>query len=300
MVQTKIKIPIITGPTASGKTSLIFEIAKQKSVEIISCDSRQVYIGMDIGTAKPSKEERKRVYHHLIDIVKVNERYSAGKFTNDALRSIKEILDKGKLPVIVGGTGLYIDAIVKGISANVSVPEEIREKVKKDWDEDRESLLNELKSVDEEMYNRLHPNDKQRIIRAIEVYRYTGIPLSVWWRKGEVNRTDDYEFDIMTLSIERNMLKKRIKDRVYKMLEMGWIDEVEGLLKRYKKDDYGMKTVGYKEIVQFLEGNIEEDELPDKIYVSTWRYAKRQITWFKRYNWYSADEIFDRVIKWRL
>ncbi len=300
MVQTKVKIPIITGPTASGKTSLIFEIAKQRSVEIISCDSRQVYIGMDIGTAKPSEEERKEVPHYLIDIVNVNERYSAGRFTKDALVSIKEILEKGKLPVIVGGTGLYIDAIVKGISANVSVPEKIREKVKKDWNENKESLLNELKYVDEEMYNRLHPNDKQRIIRAIEVYRYTGIPLSVWWKKGEINKIDDYEFGIMALFVERDVLKKRIKDRVYKMLEMGWIGEVEELLRKYKKDDYGMKTVGYKEIVQFLEGNIKEDELPDKIYVSTWRYAKRQITWFKRYNWYSADDIFDRVIKWRL
>ncbi len=297
MVSSHLKmVPIIMGPTAVGKTDLCIELSKFLPIEIIMCDSRQVYKKMDIGTAKPEKHILQQLPHYLIDIIDVSEKYSAGSFVEDALNLIDKILGEKKIPIISGGTGLYLDALVKGLSNVPSVPEEIRKTLRDEWDKNPDILRRELKENDRKMYDKLHSNDKHRIIRALEVWRYTGKTLSEWWENHSY--TQKYDFRIMIIKEERNILKNRIKKRVHKMLDMGWIEETEKLLTEYKETDYGLQTIGYKEIIRYLKGEIKKEELPDKIYVTTWRYAKRQLTWFNKYDYYSRKEIIKNLISY--
>ena len=273
----------LLGPTASGKSALALRLAQVHPIEIVSVDSAQVYRGMDIGTAKPSASERSRVPHHLIDLVNPDERYSAGRFRNDAVRAVGEILERKKIPLLVGGTMLYYRALVAGLDALPSADPHTRSAIseaaaQRGWP----ALHAELSRVDPEAARRIMPNDAQRIQRALEVYRVSGTPISALQR----GRSDALAFSIKgcTLVPDRSELHKRIENRFDAMLRAGLIDEVKQLKKSYdlNADLPSMRAVGYRQVWSFLEGEISESELREQGIAATRQLAKRQITWLRR------------------
>lgn len=276
------KVITIIGPTASGKTKTCLKLVNYIPIEVISADSRQIYRYMDIGTGKPTIEERKKVTHHLIDIINPDEKYSAAKFAEDCIEKVKEIESKNKIPVICGGTILYIKAILEGLFPEPYIPEDIREKVRIQVEKDGvEKMHRELLKVDPESGVRIHPNDKQRIARALEVYRASGIPLSKHWEKDRKNKLP---LNIHCMFPPRKILYKNIKERISNMFNFGFIDEVENLLERnYKPSLYSFTSIGYKEIASYLlngkNGNIHEIE--SEIIKKTKEYSTRQTTFIK-------------------
>lgn len=276
-------IPALMGPTASGKTFIALELATRYPIEVISVDSRQVYRYMDIGTAKPTKEERSRLPHHCIDLVTPDQHYSAGHFVEDALVAVKDILARGKYPLLVGGTGMYLYALEAGLFETV-ISEEVRKELRrKATEEGLQSLYQHLKKVDPESAARIHPNDRQRIIRALEVFFSTGVPIS---RLQSENTVKKFPFPIQKLILfpDRAFLYHRINERVQSMVEAGLIDEVKQLLEMgYTASDPGMKTFGYSEVISYLEEKISIGDMIDQIQKNTRRYAKRQFTWFRKY-----------------
>ena len=271
---------IILGPTAIGKTDLAISLTKKIDAEIISADSMQIYKFMDIGTAKPSKEEQKEAKHHLIDFKMPNEKFSAGEFAKAAEKIIEDLKGKGKNALIVGGTGFYVDALVNGIDSI----ERVDEKVKLFFDDFCEEmgsyeLFKWLEIIDEEWAERIHPNDSQRIKRALSVYVSLKKPLSSFFKSKDDNRTD---FFIFVLTSSREFLKKRIRKRTALMVENGLVEETKRLIDMGFSDCDALKSIGYKETVDFLEGRIKtKDELVEAIVKSTLDYAKRQLTFFR-------------------
>lgn len=278
------KIVVICGPTASGKTSLSLELAKKIDGEIISVDSRQVYRYMDIGTDKVSREVRKQITHHLIDIKDPDEKYTAGDFMRDADASIIEITHKGMVPLIVGGTGFYIKALLYGLSNIPRIPQKIRYKLRAEMKQKgNEKLYEELEKVDPKAAADIHPNDKKKIIRSLEVYRFTGKPISQYW--DEHNEKKRYDAFVIYLKPDRGELYEKINQRVDKMLEKGLISEVKKLLQRgYNPTDPGLNTPGYKEIINYLNGKYGLTRAVELIKQHQRNYAKRQYTWFSRAN----------------
>jgi len=277
------KVLVILGPTASGKTKVSLEIADILDIEIISADSRQVYRFMDIGTAKPTLEQRKKVPHHLIDIIDPDQYFTAADYSHRARKALKEVISKGKEPLIVGGSGLYLRALFKGIFKGPGRDEKIRRKLK-DRAENYgvESLYLELKQKDPEAALKIGPHNLVRIIRALEVYELTGQRISTLQREGEYP-LDEYSFVKIGLKLDRDRLYRGIDQRVEEMIKEGLIDEVEGLKKKgYDLSLTPLRTFGYKEIFQYLEGEISLDEAIDKIKLNTRHYAKRQLTWFRK------------------
>ena len=279
----KPKVIVICGPTASGKTALSIELAKKINGEIISCDSMQIYKYMDIGTAKPTLEEQKEVKHHLIDFVEPNQRYSVAEYKKDAEKSIEEILSKGKTPIIVGGTGLYVDSLIYGIEyPEIELDEEYRKQLEKEIEEKGlESLYNKAKEIDSKAMEKISPNDKKRIMRVVEIYKATGktkTEQEIESRTHEVK----YDYRVFAIKMDREKLYERINKRVDMMIEKGLIEEVQNILKKYDKFPTAMQGLGYKEVVEYLEGKKTKEEMIDKIKMQTRRYAKRQITWFKK------------------
>ena len=279
----KPKVIVICGPTASGKTALSIELAKKINGEIISCDSMQIYKYMDIGTAKPTLEEQKEVKHHLIDFVEPNQRYSVAEYKKDAEKSIEEILSKGKTPIIVGGTGLYVDSLIYGIEyPEIELDEEYRKQLEKEIEEKGlESLYNKAKEIDSKAMEKISPNDKKRIMRVVEIYKATGktkTEQEIESRTHEVK----YDYRVFAIKMDREKLYERINKRVDMMIEKGLIEEVQNILKKYDKFPTAMQGLGYKEAVEYLEGKKTKEEMIDKIKMQTRRYAKRQITWFKK------------------
>ena len=279
----KPKVIVICGPTASGKTALSIELAKKINGEIISCDSMQIYKYMDIGTAKPTLEEQKEVKHHLIDFVEPNQRYSVAEYKKDAEKSIEEILSKGKTPIIVGGTGLYVDSLIYGIEyPEIELDEEYRKQLEKEIEEKGlESLYNKAKEIDSKAMEKISPNDKKRIMRVVEIYKATGktkTEQEIESRTHEVK----YDYKVFAIKMDREKLYERINKRVDMMIEKGLIEEVQNILKKYDKFPTAMQGLGYKEVVEYLEGKKTKEEMIDKIKMQTRRYAKRQITWFKK------------------
>ena len=279
----KPKVIVICGPTASGKTALSIELAKKINGEIISCDSMQIYKYMDIGTAKPTLEEQKEVKHHLIDFVEPNQRYSVAEYKKDAEKSIEEILLKGKTPIIVGGTGLYVDSLIYGIEyPEIELDEEYRKQLEKEIKEKGlESLYNKAKEIDSKAMEKISPNDKKRIMRVLEIYIATGktkTEQEIESRTHEVK----YDYRVFAIKMDREKLYERINKRVDMMIEKGLIEEVQNILKKYDKFPTAMQGLGYKEVVEYLEGKKTKEEMIDKIKMQTRRYAKRQITWFKK------------------
>lgn len=288
------KVLAIIGPTAIGKTTVGIELARKLNGEIVSCDSRQIYKLMDIGTAKPTKEEQAQAVHHLIDIVYPNERFSAGLFEKKATEVINDIFILQKLPIIVGGSGLYLKALESGLFQGPSADEKLRESLRKEKEKlGLESLYQKLKKVDPKTSQKISPTDEIRIIRGLEVYELTGKPISEWQEKGQY--TDkNLNFIKFGLSLERKTLYQRINLRVDKMMEAGFLEEVKNLKsKKYSFQLPALRTFGYLDMEAYLEGQISLDEALEKFKQGTRNYAKRQLTWFrsdKKMEWVDIEQ----------
>ena len=279
----KDKVIVICGPTASGKTALSIELAKKVNGEIISCDSMQIYKDMNIGTAKPTIEEMQGIKHYLLDFVSPNERYSVADFKKDAKNAIKEILSKGKVPIIVGGTGLYLDSLIYEIEyQNIEFDENYRKKLEQEVEEKGlEELYDKAKKIDPVAIEKISKNDKKRILRILEIYHATGknkTEQEIESRKKEV----EYDYKVYAISWDREELYARINKRVDLMIEQGLIDEVKNILQKYEQFPTAMQGLGYKEVVDYLQSNCTKQEMIEKIKMETRRYAKRQMTWFRK------------------
>ena len=278
----KPKVIVIWGPTASGKTSLSISLAKKINGEIVSCDSMQIYKEMDIGSAKPTVEEMQEIKHYLVDFVSPEKRYSVSEYKEDASKAIEEIINKGKTPIIVGGTGLYLNSLIYNIQYNeMEVDLNYRRELEKEAEEyGLEVLYNRAKEIDPEAMEKVSANDKKRITRVLEIYNATGRNKTELEKKSR--KEVPYNYLIFGINMERSILYDRINKRVDIMLEQGLIEEVKNLINKYSNMPTAMQGLGYKEVKEFLDGNISKEEMIEKIKMETRRYAKRQITWFKR------------------
>ncbi len=275
-----IRVPVLVGPTASGKTALVLRIAESDPrIEVISADSRQVYIGMDIGTAKPPKEIRDRIPHHLIDILTPDQAYSAGRFARDARAAIDAVLSRGHIPVVTGGTGFYVRALFEGLSAPAVDREIVAELERRAGTEGYEVIYEELKRVDPEAAE-MHPKENRvKTFRALACWLQTGEKYSRFLQQEKESM--QLRPMICTLLPERRELYERINDRVYEMFEQGLVLETESLLRAgFKSDDPGLITVGYREVIAMIQGRMSPHEVIPAVQQSTRRYAKRQMTWF--------------------
>ncbi len=290
------KVLAIVGPTGSGKTKLSLIVAEKLNGEIISADSRQVYRYMDIGTAKPPLEERERIKHYFIDELNPDEEFNAGVFGEKGREIIEDIFSRGKVPIVVGGSGLYIKSLIDGFFEGPGADWELREILYKKANElGKEVLYEELKKVDPISAEKIHPNNLKRVIRALEVFYITGKPIS------QLQQTIKPEIDFKTIQVglnwDRKKLYKRIEQRVDEMIKAGLIDEVKKLRELgYDKNLNSLQTVGYKEVFDYLDGLISYDEMIRLIKRNSRRYAKRQLTWFrqdKRIIWLDVDEYTD-------
>lgn len=278
------KVIAIAGPTASGKTALAVELAKKINGEVISCDSMQIYKDMSIGTAKPTVEEMDGVPHYLIDFVSPDERYSVADFKRDAEEKIEYVLSKGKVPILCGGTGLYIDTLVLGIDyPEIELDQEYRDELMKkaESEEDLKELYEEAKSIDPEAMEKISENDKKRITRVLELYKATGKTKTELEKISRSNGVK-YDYRVFAIDMDREKLYDRINRRVDIMIEQGLIDEVRNIIDKYDKFPTAMQGLGYKEVVEYFDGKLTKQEMIDKIKQETRRYAKRQLTWFRK------------------
>ena len=277
------KLPIIFGPTAVGKTELAAKLAEYLPIEVISMDSRQVYKYMDIGTGKPSKQIRAIVPHHLVDFLDPHQGYNAYLFRKDAQRLVKEILTREKVPLIVGGTGLYADALLFGILERVPANDGLRRALL-NLDRSFPGILRRiLEKTDPVSAERIHPNDIKRIVRAIEVRITAGKRISDLWKE-QRGDTSESSFYVVLLERERKDLYGRINERVFQMFKNGLIDEVKRLLQMgYSPELDALKTIGYKEVVGYLENKYSLNETIKLVQKHTRHYARRQIMWSRRY-----------------
>ncbi len=268
------KVIAIVGPTASGKTAYSIELANKLNGEIISADSRLVYKGFNIGTAKPTIEEQQGIPHYMIDIVEPEFDYSAGLYVKDARQKILEILSRNKTPIIVGGTGLYLNILLMNYDLPQVEPDyELREKLKR-----VENLYEILVDLDEEAAKTIEPNDRKKLIRAIEIVKTTGKKIS------EVRGKNEQEFEVEWhgRNFERKELYNRINKRVDIMLEDGLIEETKALLQKHGRINNLLYTIGYQEIIEYLDGIKTLEEAVEQLKQNTRRYAKRQLTWFRK------------------
>ena len=276
------KVLFIVGPTGVGKTAVGFSAAEKLNGEIISAVSRQMYRGMDIGTAKPPHEIRERIPHHFIDILDPDEYYNAGKFGKDVRHKIDEILSRQKLPIIVGGSGLYIKSILEGFFDEEKKDLETKKSlIERAGREGNETLYRELKKADPEFAAKISINDTQRIVRGLEVYLVTGKPLTQHWKDSRV--TVHFQPVITGLRQDKTRLYEIIGKRVDTMLENGLIEEVKTLQRKgYSPDLNAFQTYGYRETFSYLKRNISYEVLAERIKKSTRKFAKRQMTWFRK------------------
>lgn len=278
------KILVIAGPTAVGKTDISIQLAKRLNGEIISTDSMQIYKHMDIGSAKILKEEMDGVVHHLIDFVEPSEEFSVSEFQTLAKKAIKEIQSKGKLPILAGGTGLYINSVI--CTMNFAEGEK-NEEYRKELEEmallkGNDYVHSLLKDIDIESYNSIHPNNVKRVIRALEVYKQSGKPFSTFKEENSIY-TCDYDVFYYVLNMDREKLYNRINLRVDIMMKKGLIEEVKTLKDMgLTSDNQSMKGIGYKEILSYLNGEIDLDTAIDMVKQGSRNYAKRQLTWFRK------------------
>ena len=279
----KQKVIVIAGPTASGKTALSIELAKKINGEIVSADSMQIYTDMDIGTAKVTNEEMQGIKHYLVDFVSPDERYSVADYKKDAKCAIKEILSKGKTPIIVGGTGLYINSLIYEISYNeIKVDIEYRKKLEEIAKEKGLLYLYEKAcQIDKEAMEKISPNDEKRILSVLEIYHSTGKTKTMLEIESRTNPVE-YDYKVFAIDMDRSILYDRINKRVDIMIEKGLIEEVKNLLQKYKEFPTAMQGLGYKEVAEYLKGNLTKEEMIEKIKQESRRYAKRQLTWFRK------------------
>lgn len=298
------KLAAIIGPTASGKTKLAVAVAEKLNGEIISADSQQIYTGMNIGTAKPSKDEICGIPHHMINIAEIGSSFSAVEFRDAAQKYIEDIAAKNKLPVLVGGTGLYFNSLVYPLSmAEHRSDAEIRARLSDEYDTDRERLYAKLKTVDPIAHGKLHINDKKRIIRAMEIYLLSGRPQTEEQNGflAQSTANPNYKIAAVGIDFERAELYGRINRRVDMMLENGLLDEAREIYeKKYPMTLPAMQAIGYKQLYQYFGGELSLADAVDKIKMETRRYAKRQLTWFKRdknITWIDGNCKFDELTK---
>ena len=296
----KNKVIVICGPTASGKTALSIALAKKINGEIVSCDSMQIYKDMDIGTAKPTIEEMQGIKHYLIGYVSPEQRYSVADYKKDAKKAIKEILEKGKIPIVVGGTGLYIDSLIyeieyQDIKLDAQYRKQLEDEVK---EKGLEELYKKAKIIDEKAMEKISLTDKKRILRVLEIYHATGktkTEQEIESRKKEV----EYDYKVYALNWDRQKLYDRINKRVDIMIEQGLIQEVKQILEKYSTFPTAMQGLGYKEVVDYLNGIYTKEEMIEKIKMETRRYAKRQLTWFRKNKqtiWLNAEDTTQKNI----
>ncbi|GAE02280.1 tRNA delta(2)-isopentenylpyrophosphate transferase [Clostridium botulinum B str. Osaka05] len=305
-----IDLLILAGPTAVGKTDISIKLAKKLNGEIISADSMQIYKYMDIGSAKITKEEMKGIPHHLIDVVAPHEEFNVSSFKSLAEKCIEDIWNRGKLPIIAGGTGLYINSLIYNYDfTDADRDEDYREYlIRLSEDKGKEYVHSLLKDIDGKSYEKLYPNDLKRVVRALEVYKITGKSMSEYTKENEKKLYNiPYNINYFVLNMNREVLYERINKRVDIMMDKGLIEEVKKLESMgYTPDMQSMKGIGYKEILFYLKGDISLDEAIYLIKKGSRNYAKRQLTWFrkdKRSIWIDKDkyrseeEIVDKIIK---
>jgi tRNA dimethylallyltransferase len=283
------RILLVVGPTASGKSALALELAQALDGEVVSADSVQVYRGMDIGTAKPTREERERIPHHLLDLVDPDQPFNVARFKELADQAIAEIVARGRTVIVAGGTGLYLKVLLHGIFPAPPVDEELRRRYYREAEVYGTRYLYErLNLVDPEAAQRIAPTDLIRIIRALEVFEQTGIPLSEH-QLAHSFHGKDYEGLVLGLAHPRDVLYRRVEERVDQMMRAGFLAEVEGLLARgYGPDLKPMQSLGYKQLTEAILGQVSLEEAVRKTKRESKRYAKRQLTWFRS----------DRSVEW--
>ena len=280
----KIPLIVICGPTASGKTALAIEAAQKCGGELVNADSMQIYKYMNIGTAKPTAEELAQAPHHLVDFLEPSEPFSVADYVPLAHQKILEITERGHMPILAGGTGLYINSVVNDVYFEEEVQNpKIREELNQlATEHGAQYLIEILREFDPEAAKRMHPNNLRRIVRAIEFYRITGKPISVHQEETK-QRPSRYEPKMFMPDWDREILYDRINRRVDIMLQNGLIDEVRALMNMgCTKEMQSMQGIGYKEVIEHLEGRITLDECAEMIKLGSRRYAKRQLTWFRR------------------
>src|SRR5690606_3258522 len=286
----------VIGPTAIGKTAFAIKLAKAVSTEIISADSRQFYREMSIGTAVPSDSELASVKHHFIQNKSIFEDYSVGDFERDCIEFLNDFFKRNNIAVMVGGSGLYVDAVVNGLDIFPEIPSEIRERLNEELKEKGiEALQNELKKVDPSYFEKVDIQNPHRLIRALEIYRATGKPYSSFLK----NETSQRNFDtiFIGLTAERETIYNRINLRVDKMVEAGLIEEAKSLYVHKEKN--ALQTVGYRELFEYFDGNFSKEEAISEIKKNTRRFAKRQNTWFKKnetINWFDFETETSEII----
>ena len=300
--KNKIKICVIVGPTASGKSSLAIWLAKQINGEIISADSMQIYKGMNIGTAKPTAQEQKLVPHHMIDFLHQDELFSVADYVKMAKKIIEEVVNRGKKPILVGGTGLYVDSLLNGVqfqdqNENLAVRKKLFEELEQFGSE---YMLDKLKKVDFEYAKTLHPNNTKRIIRGLEIYSATGMKMS---DNLKLSKSVPSCFDACRIGLtfdNRENLYKRINDRVDDMIDSGLLEEAHCIINSSSSSHTSMQAIGYKEFTGYFNGTESLDVCISKLKQNTRKYAKRQLTWFRRnkdINWIHCDKLSDIDIK---
>lgn len=276
------RLLVLSGPTASGKTALSLSLARILPLEIVNADSLQVYRGMDVGTAKPSAQERLEIPHHLIDVADPDEEYNAGRFVDEAENAIRGIRSRGRIPLVAGGTGMYIRALLRGLDPLPSDPG-IRAALARRWrDDGGAALYGELAGIDPASAKTIHPSDRVRILRALEIAAITGDPPSKlrrrWTKEGE-----KFRILFIALSVDRESLRRRIDARVDEMLRRGLVEEVRGLLSAgYGPELKPMNALGYRHVLSHLSGAVSLSQAVAELKRDTRRYAKRQMTWLSR------------------
>ncbi len=288
------KVAVLVGPTAVGKTRVALELARAMGAEIVNADSLQVYRQMDIGTAKPTAAEQALVPHHLLDVVDPPEPYDAARYSQEGRTVLAALRDRGVIPLVVGGTGLYIKALLSGLFEDGSPDPRLRQRLRQELtDRGLPHLYERLRRLDPASAWRLHPHDTYRILRALEVMEATGQPLSALL---EAHRFRDAPYQTLKLGLirPREELNRRIEARVEVMLGQGWLEEVQGLLSRYPPDLKPFQALGYRHLIAYLQGRWSWEEAIELLKRDTRRYAKRQLTWFKadpEVSWHAPDQI---------
>ncbi len=301
-ITKKPRVAAVVGPTASGKTALAIALAKEFDGEVISCDSMQIYRGMDIGTAKPTVAEMDGIPHHMIDIIEPSEPFSAADYSPLAKAAADDIISRGKLPIFCGGTGLYLDAVLCANSyadteTDLSLREALLYEVERDG---ADAMWERLRAVDPEAAEATHKNNIKRVVRALEIYLSSGVTKTEWDKRSRLAPTP-FEATVIALERERDELYRRIDLRVDIMMEMGLENEVRELLTsgRLPRTSTAAQAIGYKEFIEYFDGITSLDDAVSMIKQSSRRYAKRQLTWFRRskeVNWINSGDNFEDIV----
>ncbi len=292
-------IVIICGPTATGKTACAVEIAKKFNGEVVNADSMQVYRLLEIGTAKPTEDEQAAAPFHLVDVADPQETFSTGRFKELADKAITDITARGKLPVVAGGTGLYLKALTQGIFEGPEADHQLRAKLMAKEEQAPGTLRKRLEEVDPAKAAKLMPNDLGRIVRALEVYELTGKPLSEHQKEHSFAESP-YQVLWIGLALDREMLYQRINDRVVRMMDAGWLDEVKALRDRdFDRKSAAGNALGYRTLLKHLDGECTLDQAIETIQQETRKFAKRQITWYKpnkKIHWFAFPDQLDDIL----